>query len=340
MGEPLHADPIRILEAAYSWQSDENRWLADVVRAAAPFSVGDGVIGYTVHVGARTEITARAIGDDAGSRTASSLAKVIEQMPSDLAAMVLAPTEFVGNAAYRLSRIAQAAGASAAKSLEWSATQLPPLWVLLSGDPSAAALMLAFPRAANAKWSANDQFPHRERRMLSRVGAHLGAALRLRKLTAPSADDPSTDAVFTPSGKLLHASPVASAPQARCALVEMVKASEVARRRAKRSTPEDALARWTALVRGQWTVVDSTERDGKRLVLARRNALGGDDIVGLSTDERDVVSLAIQGHSYKHMAYELGLPISTASNRLKQAMRKLRVATRADLLRRFGVVAR
>jgi DNA-binding CsgD family transcriptional regulator len=49
-----------------------------------------------------------------------------------------------------------------------------------------------------------------------------------------------------------------------------------------------------------------------------------------------VVSYAVLGHSLKYIAYELGLAISTVSGNLGTAMRKLGVASRAELVRLFA----
>jgi DNA-binding NarL/FixJ family response regulator len=50
----------------------------------------------------------------------------------------------------------------------------------------------------------------------------------------------------------------------------------------------------------------------------------------------DVVWLSAQGQSSKYVAYELGLSAATVQRRLTKAMRKLRVSSRRDLLRKLG----
>jgi len=45
---------------------------------------------------------------------------------------------------------------------------------------------------------------------------------------------------------------------------------------------------------------------------------------------------AIEIHSHKYIAYELGVTVSSVVRRLKSAMLKLGVATRHDLLRKLG----
>ena len=172
------------------------------------------------------------------------------------------------------------------------------------------------------------------------VGAHLAAALRLRTLVCPSTTDPATEAVLTPRGKLLHAGPAASSPGARASLVDAVRASATARGRMRRSSPDEALGLWTALVQGRWTIIEIAERDGKRLVLARRNPLGGTPVLDLTADERDVTWLAAHGHSYKYIGYELGIPLSTVASRLRRAMHKLRVRSRTELLQKLGTAGR
>jgi len=42
------------------------------------------------------------------------------------------------------------------------------------------------------------------------------------------------------------------------------------------------------------------------------------------------------GHSYKYVAYELGITVSMVVRRLESAMKKLRVGSRRDLLRAFA----
>lgn len=119
--------------------------------------------------------------------------RAIEQMtrelPTDLAHRVFAPTEFAGNAAHRLARTR---GPLAAAALRASA-QLPLTWALIAGDPAKAAVLLCFLRGRRSAGSHADAFPHDDGPALGLVGAHLGAALRLRRVAQPSTDDPAGD---------------------------------------------------------------------------------------------------------------------------------------------------
>jgi DNA-binding CsgD family transcriptional regulator len=90
-------------------------------------------------------------------------------------------------------------------------------------------------------------------------------------------------------------------------------------------------------VHGRWTIVEAEDRDGKRMLLARRNPLGAPGLIDLTQDERDVAWLAAAGHSLKYIAYELGHPLATVASRLRRVMKKLRSRSRADLLKKIGI---
>ncbi len=103
---------------------------------------------------------------------------------------------------------------------------------------------------------------------------------------------------------------------------------------------------WQALVSGSWSIVETVEtveRDGKRLLLARANPLGSPELTSLTReltsltrDESDIVWLAAFGHTYKLVAYEPGFTVSNLVRRFQSAMLKLGVASRRDLLRKLG----
>lgn len=159
---------------------------------------------------------------------------------------------------------------------------------------------------------------------LSRVSAHLGAALRLRARTsAPN------DAVLAPSGELLHAE--GSAREA--SLRERLRDAAIGVMRAKRERdPLAASAFWSAMVDGRWTLVERFDTDGKRLLLAKRNAPDGVAHHALTARERAVVERAGLGGTLRHVAYELGMAESTVSETLSRAMKKLGVRSRAELI--------
>src|SRR5262249_20670941 len=54
---------------------------------------------------------------------------------------------------------------------------------------------------------------------------------------------------------------------------------------------------------------------------------------GLSSRERAIVELALTGASNKHIAYTLGLGSGTVASHLQQALAKLKIGSRIDLMR-------
>lgn len=96
--------------------------------------------------------------------------------------------------------------------------------------------------------------------------------------------------------------------------------------------PQRAIALWHALIAGNWSVVNHTDSDGKRFILARRNASNISDPAALTPNERSVAHLAAFEHSSKLIAYELGVSASVVSERLKVALAKLGLRTRAELV--------
>ncbi len=150
---------------------------------------------------------------------------------------------------------------------------------------------------------------------------------------APAANDHAVEAVLSPSGKLLDAR-AAEARALTGTLTDAVKRSE--RARSRKANPEERLATWTALVEGRWSIVETTESDGKRMLLAVKNEPRTATLRKLDTREQAVVAYAALGHSFKYIAYELGITPSTVSTTVTRALRKLGLESRADLIRVFG----
>ena len=108
---------------------------------------------------------------------------------------------------------------------------------------------------------------------------------------------------------------------------------EHARRRALHEEPEVAIAMWSALVTGRWSLVDRFERGGRRYIVARRNARTLRKPRALTARERAIVHLVGLGKPNKFVAYELGLAESTIATHLATAMRKLGAESRVELVR-------
>ena len=111
--------------------------------------------------------------------------------------------------------------------------------------------------------------------------------------------------------------------------------SQSTARAARYATPSRS-ARWKkskGLVSGRWTLLDHFESDGRRYVLARRNEPHGAPLEKLTKRERQVVGYLALGHSYKLIAYELGISTSTVAALVWRACNRLGVESREELAR-------
>ncbi|HYP97887.1 MAG TPA: LuxR C-terminal-related transcriptional regulator [Polyangiaceae bacterium] len=172
--------------------------------------------------------------------------------------------------------------------------------------------------------------PPRVRGVWQRVGLHVVAGLRLRRLLAASATQ--RDALLSPAGKLEDASSaVADNGSARGALIDAVRSMEQARKASVRSSPDRALELWRGLVAGQWSLVDHWEGDGRRYVAAFSNGLGLRDPRGLTATEQSVLRYLTLGATNKEASYALGLSEKTVSKSVSQILKKFGVKSRVDL---------
>ena len=171
------------------------------------------------------------------------------------------------------------------------------------------------------------------------LAAHLEAGHRLRR--GLSAGDEGTradlprgaEAIFdTDSYRITDAIGQAQHASATKRLREAAIAVDEARGRLREKDPEKALQIWKALVQGRWSTVDWFDTDGRRYVLAIPNAPHVMDPRGLTERERQVATYAAYGHTNKMIGYRLGLSKSRVSLLLRNAMRKLDVRTRAQLV--------
>src|SRR5262249_2180953 len=137
------------------------------------------------------------------------------------------------------------------------------------------------------------------------------------------------DVVMAPTGRVLHS---ASGEIARIASIQ----DGLARRdfaRRSREDPEAALDAWQGLVDGQWSIVDHFDSDGKRFVLAMKNAPEVAPRADLSPQDRRIAALVAMGHRDKDVAYMLGITPGTVAASLRRIRTALGAKTRADIAR-------
>jgi DNA-binding CsgD family transcriptional regulator len=170
----------------------------------------------------------------------------------------------------------------------------------------------------------------------NRIARHLAAGFRVRRALHGLEDarrwpDPrlGSEAILTPNGSLEHAE--APAKKARQALAEAVLGVESARSRLRRSDPDAALEAWKGLVAGRWSLVDHVDADGKRFLVARKNDPDAPEVPGLTLRERQVMAARARGLSFKLIAYDLGLSMTTVARSLQHGMAKLGVPSDTEL---------
>jgi DNA-binding CsgD family transcriptional regulator len=166
----------------------------------------------------------------------------------------------------------------------------------------------------------------REARLLLRLATHVGASARLRSSEGTRRLE-DADVVLSPRGKVVHASDekhLRAEP-----LRDGLERRNFARK--SRHDAEKALEVWQGLVAGRWSIVDHFDTDGKRFVLAMKNAPEVDAREGLPPEERRVASLAAMGHRDKEIAYMLGITPARVAASLRRVRAALRVNTRAEL---------
>ncbi len=166
-----------------------------------------------------------------------------------------------------------------------------------------------------------------------RLGVHLTTAMRLRASLGHADALEEAEAVFEADGTLAHAE--GAATSLRGVLEAQVTRVDRTRAKSERSSTEDPLEVWQGLVEGRWSLIDRFDTDGRRFYVALVNPPAAVDARALSALEAQIVGMVVTGEPNKVIGYALGLSEGTVSARLSDAMRKLGIASRADLIR-FG----
>jgi DNA-binding NarL/FixJ family response regulator len=141
---------------------------------------------------------------------------------------------------------------------------------------------------------------------------------------------------LTPDGRCEHAAPAAQTKETRETLRLAARAIDRARGKLRKHSAEEAIEAWQALTDGRWSLVDRFDADGRRYLIALPNAPHLRDPRGLSEREAQVAAYTALGHSTKYVGYELGLGANTVSFHLKNALKKLGLRDRAELVRSFS----
>lgn len=319
--DDVRRDPLRILEAAYAFGIDEATWLARLVDSLEPYDRGEGIAAYVSELEGVPRIRSL------DNRTTLQGVESLLLLPPPMYRALHVPLPLTSHEMV-FPRVAQAFGFPYQDGdAKLEATVVPRGAFAICGGDARETLLVTFHH------DGHGSFNDRDRATLDAVSAHLGSALRLRGLARDSegADSPEVEAVLSPDGRVLDARGESRTGEARGALVDAVMRSERAKLRA--ATAEERLEVWTSLVDGRWSILENVERDGKRLLLARKNAPSVARLRSLTERERAVTTYAAYGHAYKLIAYELGIPLSTVAATLDTSLRKLGISSREELVR-------
>jgi DNA-binding CsgD family transcriptional regulator len=328
----MRLDPIATVEACYRPGTDEDAWLRGVLESLRPIDFGMGLFAeaYDPSEQSGYALERRATLGPVPEGVMEDLQLMRRTVPPELVRRIFSPAPPVKYAVVSAKRIGrEALGLTEQFFRRWGTRDSLAMFAV---DADGRSLMVgsSIPTAGRLP-------PARVVRQLERVAAHLVSGFRLRRaLGGRTAGPEDAEAVLDPGGRVLHATGGARPREVREGLVDALRRSERARGRLRVADPEEALALWNGLIEGTWSLLDHAESDGRRFVLARRNAPGVSDPKALAPRERVVLAFAAMGHQNKYIAYLLGLSPSTVAAQLRSACRKLGFGSRREAIATFA----
>ncbi|HYP90654.1 MAG TPA: helix-turn-helix transcriptional regulator, partial [Polyangiaceae bacterium] len=304
------ATAIDVVESAYRLDGSESAWLAALLeQASRDLDTGSGVYAFT--------------GNDSAPDFASSPVFVQRHLTPEFLSRIATLNAEAPNAIFELLRkrlvtcggLEQVLGASSPIVAHFRGLMAD------AGIADGFCMFAQDGRGGSVTLSAPSREvvspPPRVRGIWQRVGLHVVAGLRLRRLLAASTA--RRDALLSPTGAVEDAiATIADDDDARRALADAVRSMEQARLASIRSSPDRALELWQGLVAGRWSLVDHWERDGRRYVAAYSNPLGSRDPRGLTPTEQSVLRYLGLGATNKEVSYALGLSEKTVSSSVTQ----------------------
>jgi DNA-binding CsgD family transcriptional regulator len=326
------ADEISVVEAAYRLDGTETEWLEGIASAAAPLldeGLGIAASTWTAAPGTLQVQSIAALGGPAGF------------------------SEAVGNAVRRcdpritlgMLRVAPCTSLNTSGTTELVEADASSQNLLRMGVRDCLAILGVDSGRYVTALISYRPYPTRPSRQVisrwSRVASHLAAGFRVRRgladlqerFAGPNAFTGS-EAIFTATGRLEHVENPAE--HARKTLAHAVLAMNRARGNLRTDDPDAALDAWQGLVAGRWSLLDHIDTDGKRFLIARKNAPDTAGPEGLSLRERQVLSQRARGLALKLIAYDLGLSIAGVSKSLQTGMAKLGLSCEAEIVALFS----
>jgi DNA-binding CsgD family transcriptional regulator len=341
------ADPIALVEAAYALGASDLQWTAGLAEAALSV-VPDafaGMLAYHVRLEGEVVHLMHPAATPEAQSAGASLRRLQDSLERRRAGTASIAERLVARTYSRALRTMLRQPVDRLLLLA-EYKLLAPKWMLTFAVPGVnEVLLLNCPQldgnnftVLSAGLPTSQTLTSKERLRFSMVAAHIRAGYRLRqRLSELQQPALQADAVLDPKTmRVVHAEGEAQGRDARALLRET--AMRVDRARTKQhGRDERALELWQGLVDGRWSLVDQFDSDGKRYVIAHRNAESVSDPRGLSTTEVSVLGLVARGYSNKLAAYHLGLSESRVSTMLHSGMSKLHINSRVELVRMFGV---
>jgi DNA-binding CsgD family transcriptional regulator len=340
-------DPIALVEACYALRASEAQWLQAIADAARPLMRSPTVIAYHVDFDDKGLHIDREVqsGEDMGD-VAGQIRAYGDGFARRRAGVASAEDHETLTVIERVIRTQLSEPVD--RMLMSEMRSCAPRWAYTLGK-SVRELLFSINHHIDGHGAtyivgARDtpgQMHARERTQFQKLSAHIKAGLRLRRRlgelmhSAPQVQVTEGGAVLDASAKVVHADGEAREDDAREALEQ--RAREIDRARTHKSgRDEHALEVWRGLTSGRWSLVERFDSDGKRFMLAHKNAEQVSDPRGLTALEARVTKLAVRGYSDKLIAYHLDIAESTASMQLASALRKLSLSGRVELVRTLG----
>ncbi len=324
---------LSIIEAAYDLEADDEAWLGTLLQEVRPF-IDHGLGAYAHFYETSSDFSAVQVRAPIFVGCKPGFFEAIVTAARMLEARHL-------RAAYGGSPCQSFSQAHARVGLVYSESEA---MRLLARESGTADLLIVNAWQGGVRGCSfiaavdrERRYPARTASTLGRATRHIAAAHRLRQVVQRGDGRVSLDAeaVLDARGAVLHAEGEAKGKLEREVLAATTRALVRVQERWGSQDPEQVALHWNALVDGRWSLVDSFDNDGKRFLLARRNALELPEPSALTPAERQVAALFARGHSSKLVAYELGLSASAVSSTLKRALRKLHLKSRTELVALF-----
>lgn len=303
-------DPISIIERSLVKAKDMAAWWARIAECVAPELGRDcGMYAYTMRLDELRPT--RIVNLGASQATIDATIEGAERADRRAALAAVDPVGlFASSEVFGDTELAPDARDSLALSIP-------------DGEGAVHVMIVPSPRRERVGEDA--------RLVWQRLALHLGAGVRLQR-QAGTLEDPEVEAVLSPDGALVHADSVRTDAASRDQLRDATRRLDRLRARRGRPSATEALELWQGLLLGRWSMVDHFDTDGRHFLLARRNDPDAPAPRQLTRRQRQVVFYASLGFAHKHTGYALGLAESTIATHLNQALEKLGIQSREELI--------